>query len=180
MSDLMPDQGANKTELVDGSDSLFSGLPQEIMSNLTPAKMRMIILWLSGQYTQRKIGQIIGVSDNTIRTWLMDPAVQTVIAELQSREFAIIESNLKALSVRALKTMDELLDSNMDNVRFQAARDLLDRSGHKPQQSIKVDKTVTTLEQSLASVKEFNIDPSKVVDVDISDILEEVKASGSR
>lgn len=180
MSENKPVQSPETTELSAGTDSLFSGLPQELMSTLTPAKTRLIMLWLTGQYTQRKIGQIIGISENTVRVWLMDPAVQAVIAELQSREFAIIESNLKALSVKALRTMDDLLDSNMDNVRFQAAKDLLDRSGHKPQQSIKVDKTVTTLEQGLASIKEFSFDPEKVVDVDISDILEEVKASGSR
>jgi len=173
-------QTPGTTEL--STESLFSGLPQELMQTLTPAKVRMIMLWLTGQYTQRKIAQIIGISEDTVRVWLLDPAVQAVTKELQSREFAMIDSNLKALSNKALQTMNDLLESNMDNVRFQAAKDLLDRAGHKPQQSIKVDKTVTNLEQTLASMKEFDFNPDDVIDVDIdiSDMVAEVKASGNR
>lgn len=180
MSENMPAQSQNTTESNAGNDSLFSGLPQELMATLTPAKTRLIMLWLTGQYTQRKIAQIIGISESTVRVWLLDPAVQMVIAELQSREFAVIESNLKALSFKALRTMDDLLESNMDNVRFQAAKDLLDRSGHKPQQTVKVEKTITNLEQSLNDMRNFSFNPDDVIDVDISDIVEEVKASGSR
>lgn len=182
MPENMSIQTPETTESNAGTESLFSGLPEELMHSLPPAKVRMIMLWLTGQYTKRKIGQIIGIAEDTVRTWLLDPTVQAVINELQSREFAIIESNLKALSNKALKTMDDLLDSNMDNVRFQAAKDLLDRSGHKPQQSIKVDKTVTNLEQTLASVKEFDFNPDDIVDVDIdiSDIVDEVKSSGNQ
>ena len=180
MSENMPAQSQNTTESNAGNDSLFSGLPQELMATLTPAKTRLIMLWLTGQYTQRKIAQIIGISESTVRVWLLDPAVQMVIAELQSREFAVIDSNLKALAFKALRTMDDLLESNMDNVRFQAAKDLLDRSGHKPQQTVKVEKTITNLEQSLNDMRNFSFNPDDVIDVDISDIVEEVKASGSR
>lgn len=157
----------------DGNDSLFSGLPVEIMESLSPAKIRMIMLYLTGQYTQKKIGQIVGVSENTIRAWLVDPMIQMVVKELQQREFAVIEGNLKALRHKAIGTMNELLDSTMDNVRFQAAKDILDRGGHKPQQSIKVDKTVTTVEQQLASLVDFTIDDSEVIDID--DFVEDVK-----
>ena len=69
--------------------------------------------------------------------------------------------------------MDELLESDMDNVRFQAAKDLLDRGGHKPQQSIKVDKTVTTVEQQLKDLADFTIDDTEIID--ISDYVEEIK-----
>lgn len=159
----------------ENEESFFSGLPSEVMLTLTPAKTRMILLYLSGQYTQKKIGQIVGVSENTIRTWLFDPMIQMVIKELQQREFAIIDGNLKALRHKAIDTMNELLDSTMDNVRFQAAKDILDRSGHKPQQSIKVDKTVTTVEQQLATLANFTIDDAEVIDIDIDDLVSEVK-----
>lgn len=153
--------------------SLFSGLPEELMYSMTPAKTRMIMLWLTGQYTQKKIAAIVGVSENTIRAWLSDSACQLVIAELQKREFAIIEGRLKSLQNKAIDTMDELLESDMDNVRFQAAKDLLDRGGHKPQQSIKVDKTVTTVEQQLKDLADFTIDDTEIID--ISDYVEEIK-----
>ena len=180
MSNSSNDQTPETTELSAGNESLFSGLPQEVLETLTPAKNRMIMMWLTGQYSQKKIGQIIGVSDNTIRSWLLDPAVQVVIQELQRREFAVIESNLKALQNKALDTMNELLDSNMDNVRFSAAKDLLDRGGHKPQQSIKVDKTVTTVEQQLKDLADFTIDEDDIITIDVSDVVNEVKSSGNR
>ena len=122
-------------------------------------------MYLTGQYTQKKIATIVGVSENTVRTWLLDPSVQMVIKEIQQREFAVIEGQLKAMRYKALSTMDDLLDSSMDNVRYQAAKDILDRGGHKPQQSIKVDKTVTTREEQLASLAAFTIDDSEVIDI---------------
>ena len=165
-----------KNELAVQNDSLFSGLNPELIDNLTPAKTRMILMYLTGQYSQKKLGQIIGVSENTIRAWLLDPTVQTVIKELQQREFAVVDSKLKALRHKAIDTMNELLESDMDNVRFQAAKDILDRGGHRPQQTIKVNKTVTTLEQQLKDLADFTIDDADVID--ISDIVEEVKNGG--
>lgn len=158
-----------------GNETLFSGLPEEIMQTLTPAKVRMILLHLTGQYNQVKIAKIIGVSDNTIRSWLVDPNVQLVVKELQAREFAVVDSTLKAMRYKALSTMDELLESDMDNVRYQAAKDVLDRGGHKAQQNIKVEKTVTSVEQQLASLADFTIDESEVIDIDVDDILDEIK-----
>lgn len=165
-----------KNELAVQNDSLFSGLNPELIDNLTPAKTRMILMYLTGQYSQKKLSQIIGVSENTIRAWLLDPTVQTVIKELQQREFAVVDSKLKALRHKAIDTMNELLESDMDNVRFQAAKDILDRGGHRPQQTIKVNKTVTTLEQQLKDLADFTIDDADVID--ISDIVEEVKSGG--
>jgi len=87
-----------------------------------------------------------------------------------------VDSKLKALRHKAIDTMNELLESDMDNVRFQAAKDILDRGGHRPQQTIKVNKTVTTLEQQLKDLADFTIDDADVID--ISDIVEEVKNGG--
>ena len=135
-------------------ESIFSGLPEEIMLKLTPAKMQLVNLYLTGNYSQQRIATILGISPNTVRSWLLDENIQSVIKELQSRELALIQSNLNVLRYKAINTMEDLLDSNMDNVRFQAAKDILDRGGLKAQQSIKVDKTVTNLEQQLADLAE--------------------------
>lgn len=169
----MTDKTESTTDItVQGDESLFSGLNPEVVESLTPAKTRMIMMYLTGQYTQKKLGQVIGVSENTIRTWLLDSNVQTVIKDLQQREFTVIDSQLKALRYKAIDTMTGLLESDMDNVRFQAAKDILDRGGHKPSQNIKVDKTVTTMEQQLQSLADFTIDDSEVIDID--DYVEEV------
>jgi len=155
--------------------TIFTGVSEELMAQLTPAKVRTILLWITGQYTKQKIAKIIGVGNNTIGAWLLDPVVQQVIRDIQGREFQVIESSLKAMRFKALDTMNDLLDSDMDNVRFSAAKDILDRGGHKAQQSIKVEKTVTNLEQQLSQLADFTIDDAEVIDIDIDDIVSEVK-----
>ncbi len=154
-------------------ESLFSGLPIELVDSLTPAKTRMIMLYLTGQYTQKKIAQIVGVSSNTIAAWLMDESVQYIIKEIQAREFVKINSDLNALKHKAIETLTALLDSDMDTVRYQAAKDILDRGGHKAEQSIKVNKTVTTREEQLASLMNSTISDDEVIDIDDYDISDD-------
>lgn len=155
----------NELQNINTQESLFSGLPSEIVDSLTPAKIRMIMLYLTGQYTQKKIGQIVGVSTTTIREWLLDENIQTVIKEIQAREFVKINNDLNALKNKAVSTLYELLDSTMDTVRYQAAKDILDRGGHKAQQSIKVDKVVTTREEQLKQLINTTMNDS-VVDIE--------------
>lgn len=159
-------------------ESLFSGLPEEILLKLTPAKMQLVNLYLTGNYSQQRLATILGISTSTVRAWLLDENIQSVIKELQSRELALIQSNLNTLRYKAISTMEDLLSSNMDNVRFQAARDILDRGGLKAQQSIKVDKTVTNLEQQFADLAEYKISEEDVIDIDVSDIVAEVTSDG--
>ena len=154
----------NALPMTEEQESLFSGLPQEVMDKLNPAKLRMIMLYLTGQYTQVKIAQIVGVSANTVRAWLLDENVQKVINTIQQREFVKVNSDLGALKHKAVSTLYELLDSDMDTVRYQAAKDILDRGGHKAQTSIKVDKTVTTREEQLKNIIEATMGDT-VVDV---------------
>lgn len=159
-------------DMEDGN--LFSGLPSEILSELSPMKNRMILLYITGQYKIKNIASIVGVGENTIRAWLGQEAVQEVITELQSREYNIIDSSLKTLRMKAIHTMNDLMDSPMDNVRFSASKDILDRTGHKPVNEIKVDKTVTTFEQQLKNLADVTIDEVDVID--ITDVIEQVKA----
>lgn len=163
------------TEETPEQESLFSGLPQEVVDKLTPAKMRMISMYLTGMYSQGHIAKVIGVSANTIRAWLMSDEVQTLISIMQEKEFNLIESRLKSMRYKALDTMDDLLDSPIDQVRYNASKDILDRTGHKAQQTIKVDKTVTNIEQQLKQLADFNIDENNIVDVDVDDIVELIK-----
>lgn len=158
----------------DNEVSLFSGLPSEVLEKLSPAKNRMILMYLTGQHTLKNIAQIIGVSDVTIRAWLNQEEVQLVIKELQAREFALIESSLKVMKHKALKAMNDLLDSPIDGVKFQASKDILDRTGHKATQQIKIDKTVTSIEQQLKDLNTFTIDDAEVID--ISDVVEMIKS----
>lgn len=171
----MEDNKIVSTNETPEQESLFSGLPQEVVDKLTPAKMRMISMYLTGMYSQGHIAKVIGVSANTIRAWLMSDEVQALISIMQEKEFNLIESRLKSMRYKALDTMDDLLDSPIDQVRYNASKDILDRTGHKPQQTIKVDKTVTNIEQQLKQLADFNIDEDNIVDVDVDDIVELIK-----
>ena len=171
----MEDNKIVSTNEAPEQESLFSGLPQEVVDKLTPAKMRMISMYLTGMYSQGHIAKVIGVSANTIRAWLMSDEVQALISIMQEKEFNLIESRLKSMRYKALDTMDDLLDSPIDQVRYNASKDILDRTGHKPQQTIKVDKTVTNIEQQLKQLADFNIDEDNIVDVDVDDIVELIK-----
>lgn len=171
----MEDNKLVSTNEAPEQESLFSGLPQEVVDKLTPAKMRMISMYLTGMYSQGHIAKVIGVSANTIRAWLMSDEVQTLISIMQEKEFNLIESRLKSMRYKALDTMDDLLDSPIDQVCYNASKDILDRTGHKPQQTIKVDKTVTNIEQQLKQLADFNIDADNIVDVDVDDIVELIK-----
>lgn len=171
----MEDNKIVSTNETPEQESLFSGLPQEVVDKLTPAKMRMISMYLTGMYSQGHIAKVIGVSANTIRAWLMSDEVQTLISIMQEKEFNLIESRLKSMRYKALDTMDDLLDSPIDQVRYNASKDILDRTGHKPMQSIKVDKTVTNIEQQLRNLSAFNVDEDNIVDVDVDDIVELIK-----
>ena len=171
----MEDNKIVSTNETPEQESLFSGLPQEVVDKLTPAKMRMISMYLTGMYSQGHIAKVIGVSANTIRAWLMSDEVQALISIMQEKEFNLIESRLKSMRYKALDTMDDLLDSPIDQVRYNASKDILDRTGHKPMQSIKVDKTVTNIEQQLRNLSAFNVDEDNIVDVDVDDIVELIK-----
>ena len=171
----MEDNKIVSTNETPEQESLFSGLPQEVVDKLTPAKMRMISMYLTGMYSQGHIAKVIGVSANTIRAWLMSDEVQALISIMQEKEFNLIESRLKSMRYKALDTMDDLLDSPIDQVRYNASKDILDRTGHKPQQTIKVDKTVTNIEQQLKQLADFNVDEDNIVDVDVDDIVELIK-----
>lgn len=156
-------------------DELFAGVPEEYLMKLTPAKMQVITLYLTGNYTKKRIAEIVDISPTTVNVWLSAPYSQEIIKELQKRELALVRSDLNSLRSKAVETMEDLLSSPMDNVRFSAAKDILDRSGLTIQKELKVTKTVTNLEQQLSDLKEFTFKKEDVIDVDVSDIVEEIK-----
>ena len=157
------------------TDNIFSGLPSEALAKLSPAKNRTIMLYITGMYRVKDLARVIGVSETTIRNWLPQPEVQMVIQSYQEREHQLIDASLKALRYRAVDTMNNLMDSPMDAVRFQASKDILDRTGHKPVTEMKIDKTVRTIEEQLKELADVVIDDAEIID--ISDVVEQVKQS---
>jgi hypothetical protein len=80
----------------------------------------------------------------------------------------MIKCRIEAATAAAIETMVNLLDSPIDGIKYQAAKDLLDRSGHKPEQKIKKEVTVMTYEQRLLDLVGDSID------VDYEEVNEDI------
>jgi len=128
------------TELIADEDSLMptveaineEALTELQVQRLRPIHQRFCHLYLSGSYKIGEIASLLNVSSFTVRSWLNRSDVTSAIAEFQDQEDAIVKQGLKALRIRALNKMGDLVDSNVDGIAWQAAKDILDRTGYKP------------------------------------------------
>ena len=109
---------------------------------LEPKLQRFVHLYLTGQYNQTQIAQILEVHKNTINQWLKREDVGLAIKEYQQLEHEMYDVQIKAMRMKAIQKMNDLMDSPIDGIAFQACKDILDRTGHKAKNEIKVDKTV--------------------------------------
>ena len=116
---------------------------------LEPKLQRFVHLYLTGQYNQTQIAQILEVHKNTINQWLKREDVGIAIKEYQQMEHEMYDVQIKAMRMKAIQKMNDLMDSPIDGIAFQACKDILDRTGHKAKNEIKVDKTVKTIEVQL-------------------------------
>ena len=104
--------------------------------------------------TQREIAQEINITEKTISVWKSE-------SEFSSELENATRLSIRSLATRAKNTMASLLSSDSDNVRFQAAKDILDRAGFKPQEKIEVSKSIDDsireMEDYLCEKKSENI-----------------------
>lgn len=119
---------------------------------LKPIHQRFVHMYLSGTYKLPQISEVLGVSIPTLRRWLRDERMQSVIADYQKDEADIVQQTLKSLSLKALYKMNDLLDSDVDGIAYQAARDILDRTGHKPSQKQDVKIEVYNYEKQIQQI----------------------------
>ena len=121
---------------------------------LEPKLQRFVHLYLTGQYNQTQLSHLLEVHKNTINSWLKREDVNIAIKEYQAMEHEMIDVQIKAMRMKAIEKMNELMDSPIDGIAFQACKDILDRTGHKAKNEIKVDKTVKTIEMQLSDLAE--------------------------
>lgn len=142
--------------------------PSELVvnSNLTTKQQRFVHLYLTGQYTMSKLAQLLEVHPNTLHNWMQNVDVKNSIAELQQHTQDIVATQLKSLTLKAANKLNELMDSPIDGVALQAVKDVLDRSGHKAKQEIKIDKTVRTFEEKIGDLIEKTIIDADYEEVD--------------
>lgn len=137
-------------EIPDRQEELFLSLPVKTQ--------RFIHLYLTGKYTLAKLAELLDVHPNTISKWLRRKDVKEVIVHMQSETHDLVAHQMKNLSLKAIDRLNNLIDSPMDAVALQAVKDVLDRTGHKPKNEIKIDKTVTTVEQRMKELIDQTID----------------------
>ncbi len=130
----------------------------DLITTLPIKAQRFVQLYMTGQYTLAKLAQLLDVHINTITLWMKREDVQECIRETQRVTHDMVSTQLRALTLQATAKLSELINSPIDGVAMQAVKDVLDRSGHKSKQEIKIDKTVTTVEEKMKRLIDNTID----------------------
>lgn len=125
--------------------------------SLDPQKQRFIQLYMTGAHSNAQIAQLLQLHPNTIGKWLKREDVKNAIAEAQGAIHEQVSSQIKNLTLKATMRLHDLVESPIDAVALQAVKDILDRGGHKPKNEIKVDKTITTVEQKMKELIDSTI-----------------------
>ena len=135
---------------------------------LDPKQQRFIQLYLTGNFTLTKIAELLEIHPNTASNWLKRKEIKHALEEAQKEIHGQVSIQLKGMTLKATQKLNELIDSPMDAIALQAVRDVLDRGGHKTVNEIKVDKTVTTIEQQMKQLIDTTIP-----DIEYEDVVED-------
>ena len=137
-----------------------------LITTLPPKVQRYIHLYMTGQYSNTKLAQLLEVHPNTILAWSKRQDVRECIEEMQEATHHMVGTTLKNLTLQASERLRELMNSPIDGVALQAVKDVLDRAGHKTKQEIKIDKTVTTIEEKFKNLIDSTILEGEFTEVD--------------
>lgn len=135
------------------------------ITQLAPNQQRFVHLYLTGRYKNVELANLLGVHISTIHNWLRKPEVRHIITEFQKDEHEVVEQNLKSLRGKAIETMAELMDSPIDGIKYQASRDILDRTGHKSVQKMEVKKEIYTYEKQMKELVNDAIPDDMVIEL---------------
>ena len=91
---------------------------------------------------QVDIANHLGVSPAMVSYVLRSPIVKEQLRNMSSSrdiEAMDIDAEIKALAPTAVKVMEELMDSELPNMRLKAAQDILDRAGFAPVKTLRTE-----------------------------------------
>ena len=88
-----------------------------------------------GDKTQKEIAEELKITPQTMVRWKQLPEFKEKVAEFLDELLDDQKKELKRLSKKATRTMEKLLDARSEMVRYQAAKDILDRVGLKPEEA---------------------------------------------
>lgn len=96
--------------------------------------MTAIQLMVTTSMSMKEIAEEIGVHYNTVYNWNRNEDFIEARTKFMQKE-------LGKHAARAMRTMVELLESEQDNVRYSAAKDILDRAGFKATDKLEISET---------------------------------------
>ena len=91
---------------------------------------------------QVDIATHLGVSPVMVSYTLRSPIVQRQLNQLKAvRDIDAIDvaKEIQALAPRAVHVLDELMDSELPNIKLKAATDILDRAGHAAVRTLRTE-----------------------------------------
>lgn len=113
----------------------------QVLGSFVMASKKMqkaVILMVTTNLNQREIAKKLGVNETTVSKWKRSKEFDELYNEKQNEY-------LKDLSAPALRTMKDLLNARSELVRFNAAKDILDRTGFKPADKIDMESDLTII-----------------------------------
>lgn len=139
-----------------------------LVFQLEPKQQRFVQLYMTGAHTIPQIAQLLQMHPNTLWKWLKRPEIRDAIDESQGAIHEQVGMQIKNMTLSAIERLHSLIESPIDAVALQAVKDVLDRGGHKTKNEIKVEKTVTTIEQKFKEL----ID-STIIDMDFEEMTKD-------
>lgn len=112
-------------------------MTSEVILLLTSKQNKAIVLMVEKNLNQNEIAKELNVARQTISNWKRNTEFQE---ELLNAE----RNLLKGLTGKAIKTMENLLTAKSELVRYNAASDILDRTGHKPTDKVEAEVITPT------------------------------------
>lgn len=104
---------------------------------LTSKQNKAIALMVEKNLNQNEIAKELNVARQNISNWKRN-------AEFQEELLNAERNLLKGLTSKAIKTMEDLLTAKSELVRYNAASDILDRTGHKPTDKVEAEVITPT------------------------------------
>jgi len=103
---------------------------------LTRKQLETIQLMIEQEMTQREIAERLNISEVTISRWKKDEEFKRIFEKT-------LRDSINLSSSYAYRTMVKLLGARSELVRFQAAKDILDRAGFKPTEKSEINHNHT-------------------------------------
>lgn len=118
-----------KSKVVDEKDYQTFGTQENLV--------RMAYLMMMG-YTAKETAEEMGASLHTVEQWRKRAEFRAVCGTLTKEITAAARTFLTSATLKATKTMLELLDSEDERIQMSAAKDILDRTGVKQEDTLHV------------------------------------------